>query len=217
MDDFARAREISATFEMSPYIWYPNPIIPDIAKAVGPERMKRWTPVKDAIDSGALVVPGSDWAVVPSVNPWIAVETLVTRQAPGGRGEALGEAEKITLEQAIGLFTVNSARLMGDRSRTGSIEKGIARGPGGARPESVQDSNLSGARDARADDGDQRRGRVRVKTLTRAVRAGRACRSLAGKHGPRGLTQKIVQAGESLQNRLDLFTGQAHVLPGRGN
>ena len=110
---------------MSPYIWYPNPIIPDIAKAVGPERMKRWTPVKDAIDSGALVVPGSDWAVVPSVNPWIAVETLVTRRAPGGSGEALGEVEKITLEQAIGLFTVNSARLMGDRNRTGSLEKGM--------------------------------------------------------------------------------------------
>lgn len=125
MSDFARAREISATFEMSPYIWYPNPIIPDIARAVGPERMKRWTPVKDAIDSGALVVPGSDWAVVPSVNPWIAVETLVTRRAPGGSGEALGEVEKITLEQAIGLFTVNSARLMGDRNRTGSLEKGM--------------------------------------------------------------------------------------------
>ena len=34
--------------------------IPDIIKAVGPERMKRWIPVKEAIDSGALVVPGSD-------------------------------------------------------------------------------------------------------------------------------------------------------------
>jgi predicted amidohydrolase YtcJ len=125
MSDFQRARELSATFEMSPYIWYPNPIIPDIAKAIGPERMRRWTPVKDAIDSGALVVPGSDWAVVPSVNPWIAIETLVTRKAPGGAGEALGEVEKISLEQALDLFTVNSARLMGDRSRTGSIERGM--------------------------------------------------------------------------------------------
>jgi len=110
---------------MSPYIWYPNPIIPDIVKAVGPERMKRWTPVKDAIDSGALVVPGSDWAVVPSVNPWIAIETLVTRQKPGGGGEALGESERISLEQAIDLFTVNSARETGDRTRLGTIEPGM--------------------------------------------------------------------------------------------
>jgi predicted amidohydrolase YtcJ len=125
MSDFRRARDIQATFEMSPYIWYPNPIIPDIAKAIGPERMKRWTPVKDAIDSGALVVPGSDWNVVPSVDPWIAIETLVTRQKPGGGGEALGEAEKITLQQAFDLFTVNSARHMGNRSKTGSIERGM--------------------------------------------------------------------------------------------
>jgi predicted amidohydrolase YtcJ len=125
MSDFRRAREIEATFEMSPYIWYPNPIIPDIATAIGPERMKRWTPVKDAINSGALVVPGSDWNVVPSVDPWIAIETLVTRQKPGGGGEALGEAEKITLQQAFDLFTVNSARHMGNGSKTGSIERGM--------------------------------------------------------------------------------------------
>src|SRR6185295_5746905 len=93
--DIARARALGATFEMSPYIWYPNPIIPDIRKAVGEERMKRWIPVKEAIDSGALVVAGSDWAVVPSVDPWLAIETLVTRQVPGGGGETLGAAEKI--------------------------------------------------------------------------------------------------------------------------
>jgi predicted amidohydrolase YtcJ len=125
LSDIPRGRQIGATFEMSPYIWYPNPIIPDIAKAIGPERMKRWIPVKDAIDSGALVVPGSDWPVVPTVSPWIAIETLVTRQAPGGGGEVLGGAEKITLQQAFDLFTVKAAEQMGDRYRTGLIQKGL--------------------------------------------------------------------------------------------
>ena len=41
MSDFRRARGIQAAFGMSPYIWYPNPIIPDIAKAIGPERRPR--------------------------------------------------------------------------------------------------------------------------------------------------------------------------------
>ncbi len=125
MSDIARARALGATFEMSPYIWYPNPIIPDIAKAIGPERMQRWIPVKDAMDSGSLVVPGSDWSVVPSVNPWIAIETLVTRQPPGGGGEPLGAVERITLHQAVDLFTVNSARQMGNANRTGRIEPGM--------------------------------------------------------------------------------------------
>jgi hypothetical protein len=124
-NDIARARDIGATFEMSPYIWYPNPIIPDIAKAIGSERMERWIPVKDAIDSGALTVPGSDWPVVPEVNPWIGIETLVTRQPPGGGGERLGAAERITLAQAIDMFTVNAARQMGNANRTGRIAPGL--------------------------------------------------------------------------------------------
>jgi predicted amidohydrolase YtcJ len=125
MSDIRRARDIAATFEMSPYIWFPNPIIPDIAQAVGAERMERWIPLKDALDAGALVVPGSDWSVVPSVNPWIAIETLVTRQAPGGGGEPIGASQRITLEQAIDLFTVNAARQLGHRNRVGTIERGM--------------------------------------------------------------------------------------------
>ncbi len=123
--DIRRARRIAATFEFSPYIWYPNPIIPDILKAVGAERMQRWIPVKEALDAGALVVPGSDWSVVPSVNPWIAIETLVTRQQPGGGQQELGSAEKITLAQAVDLFTVNAAREMGDRTKVGTLERGM--------------------------------------------------------------------------------------------
>ena len=47
-----------------------------------------------------------------------------TTEARGG-GEALGEVERITLEQAFELFTVNSARQMGNAARTGSIEPGL--------------------------------------------------------------------------------------------
>jgi predicted amidohydrolase YtcJ len=89
-----------------------------------PEGWAQALAVKDAIDSGALVVPGSDWNVAPSVDPWVANETMATRQKPGGGGEALGEAEKITLQQAFDLFTVNAALQMVNRSKTGSIEKG---------------------------------------------------------------------------------------------
>ena len=124
MDDIKRARGIGAAFEFSPYIWYTSPIIGDIRRAVGEERMKRWIPVKDALDAGVLSVPGSDWSVVPSVNPWIAIETLVTRQVPGGGGEVLGEQERITLAQAVDMFTRASARQMNMDVATGTIERG---------------------------------------------------------------------------------------------
>ena len=125
MSDIRRARGMGATFEMSPYIWYPNPIIPDIRKAVGEERMQRWIPVRDAIEAGALVVPGSDWPVVPLVNPWLGMETLVTRRAPGGVGQVLGESQKISLEQAVEMFTVSAARQLGQRHQVGSIAPGM--------------------------------------------------------------------------------------------
>ena len=124
MRDIVRVRELGAALEFSPYIWFRSPIIEDIEKAVKPELMQRWIPIKDALDAGALAVAGSDWAVVPSVNPWIALETLVTRRMPGGVGEPLGEQERITLRQAVDMFTINSARQAYAADRLGSIELG---------------------------------------------------------------------------------------------
>lgn len=124
-EDISRARAIGATFEVSPYLWSPTPINDSITAAVGEERIKRVWPVREMIESGALVVPGSDWAVVPSVNPWIGIETLVTRERPGGSQESFGKAEAIRLDQAVDLFTVNSARQEGMADKVGRIEPGM--------------------------------------------------------------------------------------------
>jgi predicted amidohydrolase YtcJ len=124
-EDIARARGIGATFEVSPYLWSPSPISDDIASAVGPEVIKRVWPVRELIESGALVVPGSDWSVIPSVNPWIGIETLVTREVPGGGDRSFGKVEAITLPQAMDLFTANAARQERMSNRVGAIEIGL--------------------------------------------------------------------------------------------
>jgi len=80
--------------------------------------------VREAIDSGALVIAGSDWAVVPSVNPWPAIETLVTREGPGGSEASFGKAEAITVAEAIDLFTGNAARQRGREDELGAIAPG---------------------------------------------------------------------------------------------
>ncbi|MEJ1962724.1 MAG: amidohydrolase family protein [Gammaproteobacteria bacterium] len=123
--DIARARAIGATFEVSPYLWGPTPINDDITAAVGPEIIKRVWPVREMIDSGALVVPGSDWSVVPSVSPWIGVETLVSREKPGGSPQSFGKAEAISLKEALDLFTVNAARQEGTANRLGYLAPGM--------------------------------------------------------------------------------------------
>jgi predicted amidohydrolase YtcJ len=123
--DLARARRIGATFEVSPYLWAPSPINDSIAAAVGSEMIKRVWPVREMLDAHALVVPGSDWAVVPSVNPWIGIETLVTREVPGGSAASFGKAEAISVGEAIDLFTVNAARQERTRNQLGELEAGM--------------------------------------------------------------------------------------------
>jgi predicted amidohydrolase YtcJ len=124
-EDIARARAIGATFEVSPYLWGPTPINDSITAAVGDELIRRVWPVRELIDSGALVVPGSDWSVVPSVNPWIGIETLVTREVPGGSARSFGKAEAITLPEAMDLFTVNAAKQARASNKVGRIEVGM--------------------------------------------------------------------------------------------
>ena len=86
--------------------------------------MKRWVPIRDALETGALVAAGSDWPVVPLVDPWLAVETMVTRQVPGGSEETLGLQGQVRLEDALRIMTWNGARLMGQGDKVGTIEVG---------------------------------------------------------------------------------------------
>jgi predicted amidohydrolase YtcJ len=124
-DDIARARAIGATFEVSPYLWGPSPINDAITAAVGGQLIQRVWPVREMLASGALVVPGSDWSVVPSVNPWIAVEALVTREVPGGGQKSFGKLEAISLPQALDLFTINAAKQERVANLIGEIEVGM--------------------------------------------------------------------------------------------
>ncbi len=124
-EDIARARGIAATFEVSPYLWGPTPINDSITAAVGPELIQRVWPVREMIDSGALVVPGSDWSVVPSVNPWVGIETLVTREIPGGSIRSFGKGEAISVAEAMDLFTVNAARQERTANQVGRLDLGM--------------------------------------------------------------------------------------------
>ena len=124
-EDIARARGIGATFEVSPYLWGPSPINDSIIQAVGPQLIKRVWPVREMLEAKALVVPGSDWSVVPSVNPWPAIESLVTRERPGGSADSFGKAEAISLPQALDLFTVNAAEQERVADRVGRIDVGM--------------------------------------------------------------------------------------------
>lgn len=121
-DDIPRFATLNVAAEMCPILWYPIPGL-DWEAWLGPDRGV-W-PVKTLIDSGALVIYGSDWAVVPTPNPWPGIESMVTRADPAGSsGATLWPEQAIDLATTIQVFTRNGAiaNKVGDSS--GSLEVG---------------------------------------------------------------------------------------------
>lgn len=122
--DLPRFKALNTSVEFSPYLWDPQPINDDITSAVGSPRIDRVWPIREGFAADAMVIAGSDWAVVPTPNPWIGIETAITRRNPGGSERSFGLQEAITLPQAIDMFTINAARRMGIDRQAGSLVAG---------------------------------------------------------------------------------------------
>ena len=125
LEDLPRFKELNVVADLSPYIWHPSPIIQSVFDALG-ERAEEYWPIRDFIEAGTPVLAGSDWpAAVPSLNPWIGIEAMVTRRDPYGKTEgALWPEQAITLEQTLKIFTIEGAKALRLEAETGSIKVG---------------------------------------------------------------------------------------------
>ena len=123
--DIPRFAELNVTADLSPYLWYPRPIIDAVIGAVG-ARGYDYFPIKDLLSSGANVGMGSDWpSAAADMNPWPAIEAMVTRKNPRSESaETLWPEQAISLEQALYLATRQGARAYRLEARTGSVEVG---------------------------------------------------------------------------------------------
>lgn len=123
--DLPRFAQLNAVADLSPYLWHPSPIIDSVLGAVGARGQAYW-PIKALIEQGAPLAAGSDWpAAVPSIDPWVGIEAMVTRADP--RAEFPGTfwpEQAVTLAEALEIYTLGGARALGLEQQTGSIEKG---------------------------------------------------------------------------------------------
>lgn len=124
--DFPRFKQLNAVADLCPFIWSPSPIIDSVVAAVGEPRGSQYWPIKSLLESGTSVLVGSDWpAAVPTINPWPGLESMISRKDPGGIYPGTLWAEQaIRLDQALRVFTLDSARALKKSTRTGSIEVG---------------------------------------------------------------------------------------------
>jgi predicted amidohydrolase YtcJ len=123
--DIHRFRELNAVADLSPYIWFPSPLIESVRRAIG-DRVDRYWPIRDLLEAEAPLLAGSDWpAAVASMDPWIGIATMVRRRDPSGENPgSLWAEQAIGLADALRIFTVEGARAARRDSVAGSLAVG---------------------------------------------------------------------------------------------
>jgi len=86
------------------------------------ERVDYMFPLRRFLDKGIVTAIGSDAPVVPE-NPMNGLYGALTRK-DGFTGEAVGECQKISLLEAVKMYTYNGAYACFDEKSRGSIEEG---------------------------------------------------------------------------------------------
>ncbi|MET0456671.1 MAG: amidohydrolase, partial [Mycobacterium sp.] len=123
--DLARFAALGVTADASPYIWFPTPFETSITNQVPPSIVARSWPFRELLDHRALLAAGSDWPIVPTPNPWIAMQALITRANPDPQTTGhTNPSAAITLDEAISVFTNHGAQAMGLHDTIGAITPG---------------------------------------------------------------------------------------------
>lgn len=91
---------------------------------LGPARSRWLYPIATMMNSGAVVVGGSDWSV-SSLNPLDAIQTAVTRRSiKVSEGPAWIPEERVDLPRMLAAYTITAAYASRTERETGSLETG---------------------------------------------------------------------------------------------
>jgi predicted amidohydrolase YtcJ len=93
-------------------------------KRIGPERIKTTYAFRSLLDAGAGVAFGSDWTVAPMDVREGLYAAITRRTFDGANPDGWVPEEKIGLEEALGAYTMGSARAGFVEEKVGSLEYG---------------------------------------------------------------------------------------------
>lgn len=130
-----RAQRLGVALAIQPpfnYFWPHEEYI----RTLGEERASKADPIKSLLRPGLLLAGGSDSTVTP-LGPMIGVHAAVNHSNP---------AERIAVQDALALYTINAARIAFEEADKGSLEPGkfgdlvvLAEDPFAVEPESIVD------------------------------------------------------------------------------
>jgi len=100
---------------------------PWVLERVGPQRTDYLYAWKKLIDAGVVCAGGSDAPIEP-LNPLLGIHAAVTRRRPDSDLPAEGylPGERLSLEQALKLFTEGSALAAAESNERGMLQEGFA-------------------------------------------------------------------------------------------
>ena len=137
-DQIKRAVDLELALAMQPMFLYLSgeETYENIRSLLGSDRVNRWKPLRSILDAGGLIAGGSD-APVTRMSPLKGIQACILH--PNHR-------ERITLYEALKLFTVNAARIGFEEQLKGTIEPGkladftvLSDNPYSVKPEEVGD------------------------------------------------------------------------------
>lgn len=127
-DDVARFADLGVVADASPALWFPHLMNTIIAAQVGDHYLDRLWPLRELHEAGAPLVAGSDWpAATVTPDPWLSIETMVTRRNPDPAFPGVLNADQaVDLPTALRAHTVNPAYAMGLAAHTGALRVGLS-------------------------------------------------------------------------------------------
>ena len=87
----------------------------------GDGRARMTSAHKSMLDAGLVVGGSSDYPLVP-INPLLGIQSMVTRESTTGR--VVGPDQRLSVSQALGVYTTGSAHVTGEGSIKGTLTPG---------------------------------------------------------------------------------------------
>jgi len=92
-----------------------------IASYYGDDRARMTSAHKSMLDAALVVGGSSDYPLVP-INPLLGIQSMVTRESTSG--QVVGPDQRLSVSQALGVYTTGSAHATGEGSIKGKLTPG---------------------------------------------------------------------------------------------